>query len=300
MNAPIRAAELCIRTWPPEDRLVAIVSGYFDDSQSPGDIWTVAGYVGYVNQWDYFEQLWTEALGRHEVPYFHMKEMASPSGPFAKWLPPQDHVDEVAAFFKDLVAAINRSGLYMVCSSVWLKDLERFNQETGIGLEPYPLAAHACLAMIAEKYDRIPITAVFDRIEKVESKLATARAYLASETFVYPELCDHIASTWLPAPTTAQNVPALQAADLIAWEVRKAHFGMKEWQLSERPIDSDRWSQWWDYVEYTKQITGENPKIRKSLDALITSGSLKSIVWDYLQLQDTNKARRGVWKGAAQ
>jgi hypothetical protein len=280
--------------------LVALISGNFDDSQVPGDLWTVGGYVGYAQQWDYFAQLWTETLNRHDVPYFHMREMADPSGPFAKWWPPQEHADEVAEYFKGLVAAITKSGLYMAVSTVWISDLERFNRETGVGLEPYPLAAHACLALIAEKYDdpTYPITAVFDRVEKVDSKLRTARSYLAGDTFIYSGLCDHIATTWLPTPTTSRTVPALQAADLIAWEVRKAHWGMKEWQLSERPVEQDRWAQWQQYVDYTRRVTGEDPKIRKSLDALITNFRGRSIVWDYIQLMQTHEARRGIWTSA--
>ena len=77
--------------------MVALITGNFDDSQSVGDVWTVGGYVGYANQWDYFKSLWKEALQRHGVPYFHMKEMADPDSPFAKWLPPQEHSEEVAA-----------------------------------------------------------------------------------------------------------------------------------------------------------------------------------------------------------
>jgi hypothetical protein len=278
--------------------LVALITGNFDDSQSTGDVWTVAGYVGYSNQWDYFERLWAAALARHGVPYFHMKEMADPSGPFAKWLPPQEHTDEVAAFFKDIVAAIRRSGLYKVSSTVWLKDLERFNQETGAALEAYPLAAHACLAVVGLKYEDQPVTMVFDRIEKVDSKLATARSYLAGDKFIYPGLCDRIVSTWLPAPATSRDVPALQAADLVAWEVRKAQFGMKKWQNSRSDSHSDRWAQWQDYVEFTRQETGEDPKIRKSLDALIEGNpnEMKSIVWDYMQMIDTHKVRCGIWR----
>src|SRR5690242_19163323 len=98
MSATIRAADLCVLTWPPEARLVAVLSGYFDDSQSTGDVWVVAGFVGYLNQWEHFEHLWGAALDRCEVPYFHMREMADPSGPFAKWLPPEDHQDEIISF----------------------------------------------------------------------------------------------------------------------------------------------------------------------------------------------------------
>lgn len=281
------------------ERPSALISGNFDDSQSTGDVWTIAGYIGYSAQWDHFERLWNEALAQHGVPYFHMKEMADPSGPFAKWLPPRNHSDEVAAYFKDLVAAIKKCGLYMVASTVWLKDLERFNREVGAGLQAYPLAAHACLSMIAEKYDDPlqPIMAVFDRVEKVDSKLATARSYLVGETFMYPGLCDHIASTWLPAAATSRDVPGLQAADLIAWEVRKAHLSMKEWQNLRGDGHSDRWAQWRDFTAYTREKTGEDPQIRKSLDALISGDpkTMRTIVWDYMQLMDTHKARRGIW-----
>jgi hypothetical protein len=37
----IPAADFCIRTWPPGDRLAAMLTGYFDDSQSPGDLWVI-------------------------------------------------------------------------------------------------------------------------------------------------------------------------------------------------------------------------------------------------------------------
>ena len=66
---------------------------------------------------------------------------------------------------------------------------------------------------------------------------------------MYPGLCDHISTTWLPAPATSRDVPALQAADLIVWEVRKAHFGMKEWQNLRGDGHEDRWSAWQDYLE---------------------------------------------------
>lgn len=279
--------------------MVALISGNFDDSQSTGDVWTVAGYVGYASQWDYFESLWNEALRRHDVPYFHMKEMSIEGGPFAKWLPPHEHADEVAAYFKDLVAAIRKSGLYMAASTIWLKDLDRFNDETGVSLEAYPLAAHACLSLIGLKYaeHQQPITAVFDKIEKVQSKLKTAHSYMDAKTHQYRKFCSNIASTWLPEPATSRDVPALQAADLIAWEVRKAHFGMKEWQQSRGDGHPTRWDAWQDYEAFTREKTGEDPRIRKSLGALISGDDLpgRSIVWDYMQIMATHKARDGLW-----
>jgi hypothetical protein len=127
--------------------------------------------------------------------------------------------------------------------------------------------------------------------------LTTARRYLDGDYFIYPGLCNYIATTWLPLPLSSREVPALQAADLIAWEVRKAHFGMKPWQNLRGDGHSDRWAQWQDFMDFTRQETGEDPKIRKSLDALISvpPGKMKSIVWDHMQLMQTHKVRRGIW-----
>src|SRR5260370_41893296 len=132
MHGTIPARDLCIRTSPAEERLLALISGYFDDSRKDGEILVLAGYVGYVNQWEHFERLWNVALTTHGVPYFHMREMADPNGVFTKWHPPQDHQDEVLAFFKDLVSGIQKCWLHMFGSAVWIKDLDRLNAEKNL------------------------------------------------------------------------------------------------------------------------------------------------------------------------
>jgi hypothetical protein len=195
--------------------LAAVINGYFDDSQSPGDIWVVAGFVGYINQWEHLERLWTAVLVAHDVPYFHMREMADPTGAFAKWHPPEDHYDEVAAFFRDLVGAIGKCNLQKFSSAVWLKDLERFNREKGLSLEPYPLAAYACTSYIGARYPKLPVTAFFDRVEKIESKLNTARAYVDSDQKLWPGLCDFVTTVPFAKGLTSRTVPAMQPADFI-------------------------------------------------------------------------------------
>jgi hypothetical protein len=294
MKGQIRSSDLCIRTWPLEARLVALISGYFDDSQEPGDLWVIAGDAGYVNQWKHLECLWNAVLAVHDVPYFHMREMPSRTGPFAKWLPPEDHQEEVIAFFKDLVGAIRKCGLHMVASAAWIKDVERFNRDKGLALAPYPLAAYTCMSLLALKYD-LPVTAIFDRADKVDSMLAKARGYANCDKHAHPGLCNVITSTPLAADLTARNVPAMQAADFIAWEVRKALFKMKSWQLREdRPL-TDRVTQWHHFLDWTRESTGRDPVLRKSLDALISEMPLNSIVWDYQQISTTHEARRGIW-----
>jgi hypothetical protein len=297
MGASILAEDFAISIWHPERRLVALLGAYFDDSQSTGDVWVVSGYVGYKNQWDYFEGLWRAVMERHGVPYFHMREMADPDGPFKKWLPPEEHEEERAAFFIDMVGAILKSMLRKISAAVWISDLTKFNAEHGTALEPFPLAAYTCLVQIQQQYHDVPATATFDRIEKIDDKLRKARAYADSDPRTYSDISfiEHIAACGVPKGVTSREIPALQAADLVAWEFRKALFGMKEWQLSpDRPM-TDRHSQWLHYLQWTKEKKGTGPVLRKSLEALITNLRTHSVVWDWHQLDSTHKARNGIW-----
>lgn len=279
--------------------MVALISGYFDDSQSTGAVWVLAGYVGYRNQWDYFEELWGGALDKHRVPYFHMREMAEPNGTFAKWIPPEDHQGEVIAFFKDLVGALGKCGLRSFTSAVWIDDVNRFNREKGVGLEPYPLAAYACMSNVALHYVDLPVTMTFDRVEKIDSKLAVARSYADSDKHLAPGLCDRIVTTPLPKGVTSREVRPMQAADLIAWEYRNAFFKMRPWQLlADRPTD-DREAMWQHYLQWTREATGRDPVLRKSLDALIAKMPSKGAVWDYHQICTTHEAKLGIWSKPA-
>jgi hypothetical protein len=100
----------------------------------------------------------------------------------------------------------------------------------------------------------------------------------------------------LSKPTTARDVPALQAADLIAWEYRKALYQMKEWQLSSDRPQTDRKELWSHYLQWTRERTGGDPILRKSLEALIDRMPSHSVVWDWHQINDTNKFRNGIWE----
>jgi hypothetical protein len=226
-----------------------------------------------------------------------MREMAKPNGAFKKWLPPEEHETEVINFFKDLVGAISKCNLRKISSAVWLGDLERFNTENCLALEPYPLATYSCLVRLSQEYDELPMTVIFDHVEKVDDKLRKARAYIDSDVKFRPlgGLCNNIAANPLQKCLTSRDVPALQAADFIAWEMRKALLQMKPWQsLPDRPLN-DREAQWNHYLEWTRQTTGRNPLLRKSLDALLAKNKSASIVWDRHQLETTNEFRRGIW-----
>jgi hypothetical protein len=199
---------------------MAVVSGYFDDSRD-GKVLTLAGYVGGEPHWEVFEEQWAAVLDRFEVPYFHMKEFGDPNGVYQKWLPAKDHYEEIKVFMAGLARAIGRSQLKGFGSILRLNDLDRFNAEKGQSLEPYPLAAYANMVWIGNANPKSVINLTFDRTEQISSKLKKAKSYADSDRY-YPGVANLIQLNPLNKGLTWRNVRPLQAADFIAWEIRKA------------------------------------------------------------------------------
>jgi len=274
------------------------VKGYFDDSQTKGQLWVLAGYVGGPLHWEEFDATWPMALANHDVPYFHMREMQDPNGVYGKWYHAGEHKRELANFFEDLTKVIGRSGLVPFSSLVRLKDLERFNSETDLSLQPYSLAAYGCMLLAGQWYGNVPAELVFDHVEKVESKLARAREYADSDIYYGPDgIFDKVVITGLPKHLTFREIPALQAADFWVWEYRKNHLKLDEWwSLDDRPEDLD--AQWEHMLQWVNEKHGSfEAATRRSLQELIrrSSNQTPGIIWSYRQLCEAHKARGGVW-----
>ena len=167
----MRLAELSLSRLSWGCKIMAAMVGYFDDSCTEGLVLTVAGLIGDERQWEQFDRTWPELLKRHDVPYFHMKEMVKPNGVFAKWLPPQDHAEERRAFFSDIVETISTCRFGAFGAIVRIGDLARFNADKGLSLDPYSLAVYACFLQIDRAYPSESVSLTFDRIEKVHSRL---------------------------------------------------------------------------------------------------------------------------------
>jgi hypothetical protein len=273
-----------------------LARGWFDDTLTSGKVLSIGGYVGSPTHWEAFEGDWPLALANHDVPYFHMREMADPGGPFAKWHPPEEHEPERAAFFLDLAKVIGRSGLTGFSCIVRIEDLARFNAEKGLTLEAYPLAAYGCMLLVGQDYLQRPSELIFDHIEKAHSKLAKAWQYANSDSYHGP---DGVFNSMVTAPLaknlTFRTVQPLQAADFWVWETRKNHLNLNEWwTLSDRPEDSD--AQWDHMTQWVADKFGSFEDVtRKSLQELLKRSQFKNMLWSYQQLCGAHEARGGVW-----
>ncbi len=290
----MRLAELSLSRLSWGCKIMAAMVGYFDDSCTEGLVLTVAGLIGDERQWEQFDRTWPELLKRHDVPYFHMKEMVKPNGVFAKWLPPQDHAEERRAFFSDIVETISTCRFGAFGAIVRIGDLARFNADKGLSLDPYSLAVYACFLQIDRAYPSESVSLTFDRIEKVHSRLDKAIEYAQSDV-THPGAADHITNIPLAPRHTFRNVMALQAADFLVWELRKHHTRQNEWwELPDRPSG---WQQRFEHFQaWSKQRHGTRlPPPRKSFGALATLTPINGIVFDYRGLCLSHEARGGTW-----
>jgi hypothetical protein len=273
---------------------MATLKGYADDSR-PGSIWVVAGYLGADHKWEAFDERWPKLLDKHQVPYFHMKEIGKPKGVYAKWHPLKDHQAEMAAFFNDMTAVIGECWLTGFYSIVRIDDLERFNAETGLHLLPYSLAAYGCLLMIANEYGDLTSEVFFDRVEKAHSKLSKAMEYAESDRY-WGDGLKNVSLVPVQEGVTFRDLAPLQPADFFAWELQRNHLNNDEWHaLPGRSLDEDK--RWRDFQDWSRRKYGtEKPVGRKSLLSLMDRAApVSGIIWDYDQLRRANELRGGVW-----
>jgi hypothetical protein len=293
MGAAIRLPQLSVFNRPPRLSVMAIFKGTFDDSQTTNEVWAVAGYVGADHRWEAFEEKWQAVLDKHEVPYFHMNEMADPDGVYKKWWPPQEHEAERKAFFSDLTEALRYCRLEAFASLVRIPDLNRFNSEFGLSLESYPLAALGCMVVLANRYPNTTSELFFDHVEKLGSKLAKVEE-MADSDRLYAEEFGYIIRTPLQKKITYKTLRSLQAADFAVWELRRHHLQLTEWfAIDGKPLDGD--ARWTHFQEWSQGRFGQNkPPMRKSAEALLKNG-IDNLVWDYDQLCLAHELRGGVW-----
>ena len=224
-----------------------------------------------------------------------MKELERPDGVYKKWHPLKEHQEDIASFYKDMTSLISECWVSGFWSIVRIDDLRRFNSETKLCLEPYPLAAYGCLLMIANEYGNLTSEVFFDRVEKVHSKLEKAESYARSDLYYGPAL-SNVILTPVAKNLTFREVKPLQLADFFIWELQRNHLNADEWHaLPGRPTDGDeRWAAFQAWSLYRFGLP--QPPARKSLGALVESAApVSGIIWDYDQLRIANNLRKGYW-----
>ena len=250
----------------PGETIFAMLTGYFDDAGGEDHGYTVvAGWVSTVERWRTFAAQWEQMLTAFQVPWFDMKALSHFNGVYAGWkAQPEIKNDFQSAACRIIAASAAIGFASIVPHAVFARINEDYRAKEYFGNE-YALAGLTC-AIKMRKWSRKqdapqPLEIVFDGGTPKRGKLVDAmrRADFAEPIFRSP----------LPKKDGLPNIVQLQAADFLAYEVRKVE---KDDPNETRAVEDHRislrkliWveSDWGIYSERTLTETCENIGISK-------------------------------------
>ncbi len=276
------------------ERTMAAFKGYFDDSGKDDDAHCVviAGFVGDNAAWEIFEEKWLAVLRALEIPYMHMKEISDPKSPLHKFCGSENEVAR-NFLFANLIGAILRAKLWAFGALVRLPDLRQFNLERGRDVRAVPLALYGCMKEIALKEFPELVEGVIDRIDKPEKQIATAVEY--AETDPYKIVSDNVTMLPLKGNLSFKNVLPIQAADFLAWEIRKNHLQLSEWWNTEDRGKDDPVKAAMSQIQWMNKQGKTWPNQRASYTLLGHAAHPHGGVWDLDYLRRLDDERKGNW-----
>ena len=260
---------------------MAVLKAYFDDSGDEKDpqekVSCLAGWVATVDQWEYFEKKWQEALKEHEVPYLHMKEFAPRIKPFKKYK--KDEAGRVA-LLQSLIKVMAGAQLEGVASVVKMADLLYFNDRHHDDINSYAFNLHTCMNIISDRWPDTIVEMWLDRTNKIGPKINKAIEYCKSDRY-WGDYSDKLIPIPLPKELNFKKVIPIQAADLLAWELRKDvitnSFAPIPISDPPFPIDGPMFVPPSEWPKFPK------PPMRRSLAEVLNLVNLNEVhVWNYV------------------
>lgn len=236
------------------------LKSYFDGGNEANsreyDIVTLAAFSGSGIQWGNFEEHWKHNLVKHHAKWLHTTDAATLNGPFSRdkgWT-----TTKVDAFIKDCVTIIERCaavrvkteltfrGIRPATVSVLLKDFKKALLKIPALESPTEICATQCLGCCFHygEYldDRQKFQLFFDQGEPFYGHAHDRRTNRRSRK---------IDQIWKKVTHLGESdmreVPALQAADLLAWSVNHKYTDgvTRDWQKRILAIDRDE--EWFDH-----------------------------------------------------
>jgi hypothetical protein len=296
----VRLADLSALPRPGPGWLMSVLRSHFDDrgeaSNPDHKAAMLCGVLGTVEDWDRFDREWqTHVLGTFDLDYVHMKELKGYDGKFAKF---KDNPSLTKCFFRAMATVVNDCCLHAYSSTVWANDLVRFNSEHGQSVNDYALNLYSCMRFLKVEFGDAEVEVLVDRSNDVHHKMALAEGYAESDGGV-TGITDTIGVMPINKARTAKTLLPLQAADFLAWELRRDAQEMEPWVSTLTGDES--------YQEYLRgraiflRSNKRNvPFHRRSLTALVQATRLRHTDWGYRELVANHQERGGVWQVVAE
>lgn len=223
-------------------------NGCFDDSSDGlGSVVSVAaGWVADEDTWVGFNQAWDKEL-RDEIDEFHAVDCDKPNGQFKDWS--IERRDDLRLRLLHVIHSYKLSGLVVAINVEGAQEVigraKRFLG--GPNYDGHKIPADFLLCMqycLVEAYRMTPVGEIiqiaFDKKTGANGRVPDLVKLLRAQVF---ESADRI-SKRPPEPKDSKDVPGLQAADMLAYEVKRhAECGIKKWAHNR-----------WIYKELTQHI----------------------------------------------
>jgi hypothetical protein len=193
-------------------------TGYFDES---GDdhFMTISGYVSTPLKWSRLNKEWIAVLSEYGIPFFHMKEYVGGRGIFQGLS--KENRDNM---YHRLIDIVNRHTMFGVTGGVILQDFKDVTKDLPDNPHPYMtdpwvLCFFQCLGRTITQmkkktasYEQVAL--IFDRKLDLEGRALKYFNWYSKERTDGNRLASL-------AFASAKDTPAIQAADIIAYESRK-------------------------------------------------------------------------------
>jgi hypothetical protein len=211
---------------PSNGRCLFLVEVYFDESGTHGDspVMCVAGYLFTKDQCRKLDQEWLAVLEKHHLPHFHMMSCAHGTGVF-KGRSKDERIEVETSMINIIKRRAERGIAATITESEYLRVVPKAHRD--IAGSAYTWCIHMCLQGVAEwleKYQPSSLVSYFFESGHRHQKEANDTL---TNVFMVPQLrakycyASHTFATKIPDPPGNPCVRPLQAADLLAWQVRK-------------------------------------------------------------------------------
>jgi hypothetical protein len=202
-----------------------MLNAFCDDSASESDskILVLAGYVHDATVWGLFSDDWKRVLdAKPSIEYFHMVEAENLRDQFKNWLPADrdakvDALADVIVKHKpwSIDCSVSRSDYDRIIKPVAPYDLRNSYFPCFCGVIVKLAQWHASLGL------KIPVDFVFDEQQFIGTEAMAVFFYEALNSSIEdPAVLALLGST--PVFRNDKHVLPLQAADLLAWHIRRS------------------------------------------------------------------------------
>lgn len=189
--------------------------GYFDESghSSGTDFFALAAFVSDDLEWTRFDKQWQSALKQNGAPYLHMREFAHFRGPFEGWTEKKRH-----SLLGQCVAAINSIHAIAVGAAMSVEDFKTLDHNGQSRLQdPFFSCFQEVVRGVALNASFEPegylANLIFSQQDEFRPKAMKLWNAMRQDSDVRTRIGSLVFRNM-------RDVPALQAADLLAYELR--------------------------------------------------------------------------------